>query len=348
MGDTAAVVNMELLLLLLLTSSVALVRGDCFQHDTDYPGNDVDEGHYNSVASAELCQKDCQADPACHYWTWTPDYHEACWHKTAMTQAISATGLVSGPRDCEDQDWQHIRVLSYNMYGWNALIQNPWKAENMYKAIRMSKPDLLGAQEVENKAGEVAANIGEDYRVAGDSSAGHAIIYRNSAFTLDEWGVEDLEEQDQWGRRTMEWAQFTLKKYNLQIDHFNTHLCVCSADDLLKSAKTIADSIAALRRPSSLVILTGDFNVFDGFEHSKAIQYLTGQLGSTPVLMMDTFRKVNNDSVDGTTFPGAGKIDYILTEVDFAVTDAWIDRHNYGEASDHLPISGIIETLPRP
>ena len=26
--------------------------------------------------------------------------------------------------------------MSYNLYGWNALVQNPWKAENVYKAIR--------------------------------------------------------------------------------------------------------------------------------------------------------------------------------------------------------------------
>ena len=26
--------------------------------------------------------------------------------------------------------------MSYNLYGWDALVQNPWKAENVYKAIR--------------------------------------------------------------------------------------------------------------------------------------------------------------------------------------------------------------------
>ena len=34
----------------------------------------------------------------------------------------------------------------------------------------------------------------------------------------------------------------------MKVDHFNTHLCVCNGDQLLASAKTIADTIAANRR----------------------------------------------------------------------------------------------------
>ena len=67
-------------------------------------------------------------------------------------------------------------------YGWNALEQNPWKAENMYKvrrsvlqleerlmvlqAIRANNPDLLGAQEVvDYMVEEIAGHIGGDYQV---------------------------------------------------------------------------------------------------------------------------------------------------------------------------------------
>ena len=32
-------------------------------------------------------------------------------------------------------------------------------------------------------------------QVAGSSSAGHAIIYRESALTLEEWNLEELNEQ---------------------------------------------------------------------------------------------------------------------------------------------------------
>ena len=70
-------------------------------------------------------------------------------------------------------------------FGWNALEQNPWKAENMYKvsrsvldleeqftvlqAIRANNPDLLGAQEVvDYMVEEIAGHIGGDYEVGNE------------------------------------------------------------------------------------------------------------------------------------------------------------------------------------
>ena len=89
--------------------------------------------------------------------------------------------------------------MSYNLYGWNALVQNPWKAENIYAAIRRSSPDILGAQECEGREWDVAANIGGDYSVAGEATAGHAIIYRTSVLTLEDHGEMELKERDQFG-----------------------------------------------------------------------------------------------------------------------------------------------------
>jgi len=322
---------------------------DCFDYDTDYFGGDVSEGHYNSVPSAEACQLDCQASSQCLFWTWDAGYNGACWHKFEANPT-SGPGLVSGPKYCGEQSTQgpsdltHLRLLSYNMYGWNALEQNPWKAENMYKAIRANNPDLMGAQEINDHAFEVIGHLGSDYKVAGSSSAGHAIIYRESALTFEEWNTAELYEQDEWGLRTVEWAKFTHKGTGMLVDHFNTHLCVCNGDQLLGSAKTIADTIAANRRPGSILILTGDFNVMsDGYENSKAIRYLTGQLENSPVVLVDTFRVANGANEDGTTFPGLGKIDYVLTEASSTVTSAAIDRNNYGDASDHLPINAVLQ-----
>ena len=82
---------------------------------------------------------------------------------------------------------------------YNVHIQNPWKAENVYKAIRLISPDILGAQECEGKEHEVAANIGSDYAVAGAATAGHAIFYRTSVFTFQGQGVVELNEMDQYG-----------------------------------------------------------------------------------------------------------------------------------------------------
>ena len=52
--------------------SVSVSADDCFDYGTDYLGFDLDEGHYNSQGSAELCQKECQATAGCEFWTWDP------------------------------------------------------------------------------------------------------------------------------------------------------------------------------------------------------------------------------------------------------------------------------------
>ena len=86
--------------------------------------------------------------------------------------------------------------------------------------------------------------------------------------------------------------------------------------------------------------------------------------------------QANGGSEDGTTFPGLGKIDYVLVEdsvrinqlhqnhicrifdmcthpptkmftlmikLQSMVTSAAVDRNNYGEASDHLPINAVLQ-----
>ena len=129
--------------------------------------------------------------------------------KTAKTEVVSNSDVISGPKYCgdppttttSDPNGEHdsMRVMSYNLYGWNALVQNPWKAENVYKAIRSVNPDILGAQECEGREHDVAANIGSDYAVAGAASAGHSIIYRTSVLTFEDSGNTQLNEMDQWG-----------------------------------------------------------------------------------------------------------------------------------------------------
>ena len=73
-------------------------------------------------------------------------------------------------------------------------------------------------------------------------------------------------------QRTVEWVHLTHKLSGREVDYFNTHLCLCNGDQLLGSAVTIADTIAAHRRPGSRIILTGDFNCDDGWEQSKPVR----------------------------------------------------------------------------
>ena len=127
--------------------------------------------------------------------------------KTAKTEVVANSDVTSGPKYCEGDhttpdpngDPDSMRVMTYNLYGWNAIEQNPWKAENLYKAIRLINPDILGAQETEGKEYEVAANIGSAYAIAGAATAGHAVFYRTSVFTFQGQGFVELNEMDQYG-----------------------------------------------------------------------------------------------------------------------------------------------------
>ena len=84
-------------------------------------------------------------------------------------------------------------------------------------------------------------------------------------FLFEDYGIENLTEHDQWwGQRTISFYHLTHISTGQLVDHFNTHLCFCSEDDLLKSAKTMAAVMERHRRPGSKLVLTGDFNVFGG------------------------------------------------------------------------------------
>jgi len=80
-----------------------------------------------------------------------------------------------------------IRVMSYNLYGWNAMGQEAWKKPNLWKTIRASQPDVLGVQEVDGHEFECAGAIGNDYQVVDDGFNGDAIIYRTSVLTLQNY-----------------------------------------------------------------------------------------------------------------------------------------------------------------
>ena len=160
----------------------------------------------------------------------------------------------------------------------------------------------------------------------------------------------DLTPQDKYGQRTVEYALFTHKASGLLVDHFNTHFCVCTdgaccgQESQYQSAVEVQDAMELFRRPGSQLIFTGDLNVQDGYEQSKAVVYLKGQLDGafTPFPLEDSFRTANGESTDGTTFAGQGKLDYVFVSPGSTVTSAAIDRGDYGPASDHWPINAVI------
>ncbi len=235
-----------------------------------------------------------------------------------------------------------VSIISYNLYGWNALIQNPWKGDNMMALLNGYAPDFVSAQEVEGQGAWILDQLQGNYASAGAELHGLAIFYDDDTWDLLDTGIVYLDEMDQWGQRISRWGYFEHEASARRLYVFDTHWCVCSGMQLLGSATTVVDAIVARDDPSAPVLFNGDLNVFEGLEDSLAVQYLKGGLGS-PVTMVDTFRVVEPDAW-GSTFGAAGKIDYVFATTDLEVLAASIDRETItpGEGSDHDPVLATV------
>ena len=97
--DISSVSKMKFLTLLLL--SIPTVFSDsCFEVGVDYYGNDLEEGKYVSVPSAEACQASCQGASGCEFWTWDSSYNNACWMKSGEGTKTENDRVTSGPKNC--------------------------------------------------------------------------------------------------------------------------------------------------------------------------------------------------------------------------------------------------------
>jgi len=234
-----------------------------------------------------------------------------------------------------------LKVMSYNLMGWNTLAQNPNLTPALVNDIRSFGPDVLGAQECEGRAWNVAQQTG--MRLAGTERHGVAICYNPSTIELQDSGTFDLPEQDHWGTRICAWAQFKHKQSDRVFYHYNTHWCLCDQTKLLHCAQTIAQRMATHRQFPA--VLTGDFNVDSHggtYDQSKGIRYLTGVTvdGSrSPLPLQDAYHAFTGNGVYGdgvTTFPGkGGRIDFILSSA-LTVTNATIMQRS---TSDHNAIT---------
>ena len=76
-----------------------------------------------------MCQKLCQQDQNCDYWTFVttsfadPSYHRDCYLKTGSVSITNTYGTISGPKYCQDgmQKWYLInslkRTLNFSTLG---------------------------------------------------------------------------------------------------------------------------------------------------------------------------------------------------------------------------------------
>jgi endonuclease/exonuclease/phosphatase family metal-dependent hydrolase len=161
-----------------------------------------------------------------------------------------------------------VKVVSYNIYWWNAFGQNPANGRKITDNIRYTlRPDVLGLQECDSPS-LIQSRTG--YARASTFSGSQGVMVRPGLFTVGDEGSRDIGATGKWGPRYVTWAQLTHRQSGRTFWHFNTHWCVhsgngqkCSADKRYTGARNML-RVVRERAGGAPVIITGDFNAGEG------------------------------------------------------------------------------------
>ncbi|MBN1124559.1 MAG: endonuclease/exonuclease/phosphatase family protein [Sedimentisphaerales bacterium] len=267
-----------------------------------------------------------------------------------------------------------VKVMTFNIrYGTANDGDNRWenRREMVFEVIRDSKADVIGLQEallfqiqeiLAAVKGYDSVGVGrDDGKEKGEFSN---ILYRKDRFTMDTSGTFWLSDTPEvpasrsWGNsipRICTWARLVDKKTKKAFYAYNVHLDHQSQPSREKSVVLLSRRIADREKKNEPFFLTGDFNAG---EDNLAIQYLKGdaylaEVGTTPQIMIDTFRVLHPNDKEVGTFNGftgrkdGDKIDYIFTSSEMEVVEAAIHRTNQEERypSDHFPVSAKLQFI---
>lgn len=263
-----------------------------------------------------------------------------------------------------------LRVMTFNIRNSNARDgANHWKfrKELVTKTIRAFNPDLLGCQEVLADQFDQLSQMLPDYVAVGVArddgkrkGEWSAIFYRSQRFERvnagDFWLSEKPEEVGNIGWdaacvRICTWAKLKDRTTGTELLYANTHFDHKGKVARLESARLITRQLSRLAEGVP-VILTGDFNCT---EDHPPYQALTAPTADDALKLMDSYRHVHpNRSPEEASFhafkgtTAGSRIDWILHSPAFQAISAEIVRTD-GErhASDHYPVTAILEVVPR-
>merc|ERR1712151_726669 len=112
-----------------------------------------------------------------------------------------------------------IKVVSYNIYWWNAFRQNPWKGEKITDNIRNKlQPDVLGLQECDDPN---VITRRTNYLAVSDFAGTQGVAVKPGVFRVGEKGHRDIGATGKWGPRYVTWVQLTHPS-GRTFWHFNT------------------------------------------------------------------------------------------------------------------------------
>eukprot|EP00929_Paragymnodinium_shiwhaense_P095630 TRINITY_DN56863_c0_g1_i1.p1 TRINITY_DN56863_c0_g1~~TRINITY_DN56863_c0_g1_i1.p1 ORF type:complete len:376 (+),score=53.27 TRINITY_DN56863_c0_g1_i1:345-1472(+) len=249
----------------------------------ELPAAATPEGDDNGVlraTSLSSCRQACSSEKGCKSIRFCPE-SGGCWlHDLAFdgTEVFTDTGrsckthyktscdqapaLLSSGSDL--QGGVKIKVVSYNLFWWNAFEHDSWKGDHIINNIKNRlHADVMGLQECDS-AGTIERRTG--YKALSPSAGAQGVMGRGDMFTVGDSGSRDIQATGKWGPRYVTWAQLTHKQSGRTFWLFNTHWCVhsgngrtCTADTRYTGAKNML-CIIREKAGDDPVVITGDFN----------------------------------------------------------------------------------------
>lgn len=283
------------------------------------------------------------------------------WKKILLFAAMM---LLLWPMNVAGKGKTKVKVMSYNMlfeYKAPEQADRQWvnRLPNMVAALKKSKPDVIGAQEILTfQVDQLLKGLGNYGWIGGSISSGvqgkkgenEAIFYNKDRIEPIESGMIWFSETPEkpgtfaWGMkypRACTWARLRVKKTGEEFYMFNSHFYVdadkenarCNAARLLvKKMKEIG-----LDKP---IVCTGDLN---GRITAPSIQILLNEAGlrdSRALVKKPIGPDASFHGFRGKLKPG-DRIDQILVSPAFEVKKYCIidDQIHTGRyESDHLPV----------
>jgi len=261
----------------------------CFAELT---GQAADEGSGIGVpemqgVSTTDCKQACDGNALCQSFTYSSQWAK-CWLKDRIFHGGESTAPageyktfyktecnVAQPSPMSTQppvapsppssgNSPTIRVVSYNLWWWNAFQQNPWKSDEIVNNIKnVLQADTLGLQECDS-AETIKARTG--YDAVSPFKGAQGVVVKPGLFEVGASGSEDIQATGKWGPRYVTWAELIHLPSGRTMFHFNTHWCVhngnghvCDSSVRHTGAENMLQVIRDVAGTSPAVI-TGDFN----------------------------------------------------------------------------------------
>lgn len=168
------------------------------------------------------------------------------------------------PKAGSDSATPTIKVISYNLFWWNAFDQNAWKSDHIVDNIKDTlQADSLGLQECDEPE---TISSRTSYLPASPFKGAQGVMVKPNLFQVVQSGSQDIQAAGKWGARYVTWAELTHSPSGRTFWHFNTHWCVhngngrtCNSDTRNIGAQNMLNVIRE-KAGDAPVVITGDFN----------------------------------------------------------------------------------------